>query len=72
MYAITVDCNSQFAIDRTQSNIYNDKSRYICCRHNVIRQPLSSGVVAIDYVRSNDNIVDPHTKGLIQELVEHA
>ena len=36
VYAITIHCNSQSAID----NMYNNKSRYIHCRHNAIKQLL--------------------------------
>ena len=69
---ITIHCDSQSAIGRTHSNMYNGKSRHIRRRHNTIRQLLSSGVVAIDYVRSKDNIADPLTKGLPRELVDLA
>ena len=70
--AITIHCDSQSAIGRAQNNMYNGKSRHIRRRHNTIRQLLSSGVVAIDYVRSKDNIADPLTKGLPRELVDLA
>ena len=50
--------------------MYNGKSRHICRRHNTIRQIISTGVISINYVRSNDNIVDPLTKMLNRELVE--
>ena len=50
--------------------MYNGKSRHIRPRHNTIRQLISTGVIFIDYVRSNDNIADPLTKGLNRELVE--
>ena len=50
--------------------MYNDKSRHIRCRHNTIRQLLSTGVIFLDYVRSKDNIADPLTKGLNKELAE--
>ena len=70
MPPISIHCDNQSAIGRAQSNMYNGKSRHIRRRHNTIRQLLSSGVVAIDYVRSKDNIADPLTKGLHRELVE--
>ncbi|GJX53109.1 retrotransposon protein, putative, ty1-copia subclass [Tanacetum coccineum] len=60
---------SQSAIGRAHSTMYNGKSRYICRRHNLIRQLLSTGVISIDYVKSKDNIADPLTKGLSRELV---
>ncbi|XP_035845722.1 secreted RxLR effector protein 161-like [Helianthus annuus] len=39
-----------------QSAMYNGRSRHMRCRHNTIRQLLSTGVITIDYVRSKDNI----------------
>ena len=50
--------------------MYNGKSRHICRRHNTIRQLLSTRVIYLDYVRSNDNITNPLIKGLNRELVE--
>ena len=44
--------------------MYNGKSRHICHIHNTIR------VISLDYVTSNDNIVDPLTKWLNIELVD--
>ncbi|KAL6982051.1 hypothetical protein U1Q18_052698 [Sarracenia purpurea var. burkii] len=70
--AICIHCDSQSAIGRAQSHMYNGKSRHIRRRHNTIRKLLSSGVVTIDYVKSKDNIADPLTKGLTRELVERA
>ena len=67
--SICIHSDSQSAIGRAQSNMYNGKSRHIL-RHNTIRQLLSTGVISIDYVKSKDNIADPLTKGLNRELVE--
>ncbi|KAH9751211.1 hypothetical protein KPL71_014192 [Citrus sinensis] len=67
---ICIHCDSQSAIGRAQSNMYNGKSRHIRRRHNTIRQLISTGVISIDYVRSKDSIADPLTKGLNRELVE--
>lgn len=67
--AICIHCDSQSAIGRAQSAMYNGKSRHIRRRHNTIRQLLSTGVISIDYVKSKDNIADPLTKGLNRELL---
>ena len=67
--AISIHCDSQSAIGRAHSIMYNGKSRHIRRRHNSIRQLLSTGVISIDYVKSKDNIADPLTKGLSRELV---
>ena len=70
MLAICIHSDSQAAIGRAWSIVYNGKSRHIRWGHNIIRQLLSSGIITIDFVRSKDNIVDPLTKGLTRELVE--
>ncbi|GJW58593.1 retrotransposon protein, putative, ty1-copia subclass [Tanacetum coccineum] len=67
--AISIHCDSQSAIGRAHSTMYNEKSRHIRRRHNSIRQLLSTGVISIDYVKSKDNIADPLTKGLSKVLV---
>ena len=69
MPAVCIHCDSQSAIARAQSNLYNGKSRHIRRRHNTIKQLLSNGVISIDYVKSKDNIADPLTKGLPREQV---
>ena len=50
--------------------MYNGKSRHIRCRHNTIRQILSTRVIFIDYAKSKDKIAYPLTKGLNREFVE--
>ena len=59
---ICIHCDSQFAIGRAQSSMYNGKSRHISRRHNTIRKLLSIGVIFVDYVKSKDNIADSLTK----------
>ena len=70
MPPICIHMDSQAAIGRAQSAMYNGKSRHIRRRHNTIRQLLSTGIITIDYVKSKDNIADPLTKGLNRELVD--
>ena len=70
MPPICIHCDSQSALGRAQNNMYNGKSRHIRCRHNTIRQLLSTGIISIDYVKSKDNIVNPLTKGLNRELIK--
>ena len=67
--ALCVHCDSQSAIARALSRLYNGKSRHIRRRHKTIRQLLSNGVITIDYIKSADNLADPFTKGLSRELV---
>ena len=64
---IYIHCDSQSAIGRVQSHIYNSKSRHIRRRHNIVRQLLCNGIMTIEYIRSKENIVDLLTKGLTRE-----
>ncbi|KAF3665483.1 hypothetical protein FXO37_10997 [Capsicum annuum] len=67
---ICTHCDSQEAIGRAGSMMYNGKSRYIRRRHNTIREFLSSEIITVDYVKLKDNMSDPLTKGLSREGVE--
>ena len=69
MLIIYVYCDSQSAIGKTQSNMYNGKSRHICHRHNTVKNLLSNDIIYIDYVKSMENIMNLLTKSLSRELV---
>jgi hypothetical protein len=68
--AICIHCDSQSAIGRALSSMYNGKSRHIRRRHKTVRQLLSNGIISIEYIRSAENLADPFTKGLARELVD--
>ena len=57
-------------IGRTQNLMYNGKLRYMSRRHNTVRQLISTGVILIDFVKSEDYIADSLTKGLNRDQVE--
>lgn len=67
--AICVYCDNMAAITRAKNQIYNGKSRHIRRRPKSIRDLLKNGVISIDYIKSNENIADPLTKGLNREQV---
>lgn len=68
--SVFMHCDSQAAIAKAKSKIYNGKSRHIRLRHASIKQLLESGVVALDYVKSELNLADPLTKPLNRGQVE--
>ncbi|CAI9781897.1 unnamed protein product [Fraxinus pennsylvanica] len=68
--AIYVHCDNQAAISKAQNSSCNGKSRHIRRRHNIVRQLLKDGVIAIHYLNSSDNIANPLTKELAKELVQ--
>ncbi|PHU20607.1 hypothetical protein BC332_11758 [Capsicum chinense] len=67
---VCIHCDSQAAIGRAGSMMYNGKSHHIQRRHNIVRELLSSGIITVDYVKSKDNMSDPLTKGLSREGME--
>ncbi|KAF3682406.1 hypothetical protein FXO38_01302 [Capsicum annuum] len=67
---VCIHYDSQAAIGRAGSMMYNGKSRHIRWRHNTIRELLCSGIITVDYVQSKDKVSDPLTKGLSREGVE--
>ena len=69
--AICIHCDSMAAQARDKRNIYNGKSRHIRCRHNTIKQFLSSGVISIQYIKSNENLADPLKKCLPREKIKN-
>ncbi|PHU14037.1 hypothetical protein BC332_15242 [Capsicum chinense] len=66
----SIHCDSQAAIGRARSIMYNGKSHHIRQRHNTVRELLSSRIITVDYIKSKDNMSDPLTKGLSREGVE--
>ena len=59
---ILIHCDSTAAIGRVKNRYYNGKSRPIRRKHNTVQSYLSSGIIAVDYIKSNENLADPFTK----------
>uniref|UniRef100_A0A2N9HRF5 Uncharacterized protein n=1 Tax=Fagus sylvatica TaxID=28930 RepID=A0A2N9HRF5_FAGSY len=67
--SISLHCDSQAAIGRAKNKLYNGKQRHMRLRHNIVRQLINNGVIALEFVRSEKNLADPLTKGLSRKLV---
>ncbi|KAJ9684091.1 hypothetical protein PVL29_016537 [Vitis rotundifolia] len=68
--SVSMRCDSQAAIAKAKSKIFNGKNRHIRLRHNIVRQLLETGVISLEFVRSELNLADPLTKPLNKKLVE--
>ena len=62
-------CDYQAAISITNNKAFNGKNRHIRLRHEVVKQLLEDGIISIDYVKSEANLVDPLTKPLGRKLI---
>ncbi|MDV3146714.1 MAG: Ty1/Copia family ribonuclease HI [Sweet potato little leaf phytoplasma] len=66
---VSLHCDSQAAIGIAKSSVYNGKRRHIRLRHGVVKQLLKSGIISLEYVRSERNLTDPLTKGLRRRVI---
>ncbi|KAL8149671.1 hypothetical protein AgCh_006619 [Apium graveolens] len=68
--AISIHCDSRTTIDKVVSVKYNAKiNRHIQVRLKSIRGLVSDRIIAIEFIGTQDNIVDPLTKGLEHAVV---
>ncbi|GJT30671.1 zinc finger, CCHC-type containing protein [Tanacetum coccineum] len=66
---ISIRCDSEPTMSRAYSQIYNGKSRHLGIRHSMVRELIRNGVITIEFVRTQRNLVDHLTKGLARDLV---
>ncbi|GJX87302.1 zinc finger, CCHC-type containing protein [Tanacetum coccineum] len=62
---ISIRCDSVATLAKAYNQIYNGKSRHLGVRHSMIRELITNGLVSIEFVRSQQNLVDHLTKGTI-------
>jgi len=67
--AVLVHCDSTATIAKIKNRYYNGKRQQIRQKHITIRECISNGVVRVDFVCTNGNLVDPLAKGLNREKV---
>jgi len=67
--AVLIHCDSTAAIAKIKNRYYNGKRRQIRRKHSTIRECISNGAVRVDFVRTDENLADPLTKGLNREKV---
>ncbi|GJU69900.1 zinc finger, CCHC-type containing protein [Tanacetum coccineum] len=66
---ISIRCDSAATLAKAYSQMYNRKSRHLGVRHSMIRVLITNGVISIEFVRSQQNLVDHLMKGLARDLV---
>nr|GEX37548.1 hypothetical protein [Tanacetum cinerariifolium] len=66
---ISICCDGAATLAKAYSQMYNRKSRNLGFRHRMIRKLIRNGVVYIEFVRSQQNLADHLTKGLVRDLV---
>ena len=67
---VSMRCDSQATIAKAKSKMFNWKNLHIRLRHNIVQQLLETGVISLDFVRSELNLADPLTKPLNRKLLK--
>ncbi|GKC10025.1 zinc finger, CCHC-type containing protein [Tanacetum coccineum] len=66
---IFIRYDSVATLAKAYSQMYNGKSRHLGVRHSMIHELITDGVISIEFVRSQQNLVDHLMKGLARDLV---
>ena len=66
---ILIHCDNTATIGRIKNRYYNSKSKPIRRKNRTVRSYLSSGIITMDYIKSNDNLTNPFTKALAKDRV---
>nr|KAJ0207190.1 hypothetical protein LSAT_V11C500269530 [Lactuca sativa] len=69
---ISIRCDSTATLAKAYSQVYNGKSRHLGVRHSMIRKLIMTGVISVEFVRTQLNLADHLTKGLARDLVHKA
>ena len=71
--AILMNCDNQTVIVKVNSSKDNMKSsRYVKRRLKSVRKLRNSGVIALDYVQTANNLADLFTKGISRNVIDNA
>ncbi|CAM8929163.1 unnamed protein product [Rhodiola kirilowii] len=66
---ISIHCDSAATLAKVYSHVYNGKSRHLGVRHSAVRELITHGVISVDFVKSQQNLADHLTKGLVRDLI---
>nr|KAJ0200935.1 hypothetical protein LSAT_V11C600328890 [Lactuca sativa] len=69
---ISIRCDSVATLAKAYSQVYNGKSRHLGVRHSMICELIMTGVISVEFVRTQLNLADHLTKGLARDLVHKA
>ncbi|GKE43271.1 hypothetical protein Tco_1470555 [Tanacetum coccineum] len=66
---ISICCDGVATLAKAYSQMYNEKSRHLGVKHSMIRELITNGVISIEFVRSQQNLVDRLMKTVARDLV---
>ena len=66
--SVSMHCDCQATISIPKNKTFNGENKHIRLRHEVMKQLLKDGIISIDNVESDVNLVDHLTKPLGRKL----
>jgi hypothetical protein len=71
MKATTILCDNQSCIKMTEIPVFHDMSKNVEIRYHYIRDMVQRGAIKLQYVRTDEHVVDVLTKPLSRVKFEH-
>lgn len=59
-------CDNQSCIKLSENPVYHDRSKHIEIRYHFIRDYVQKGVVELQYITTDEQVVDILTKALVK------
>jgi hypothetical protein len=71
MEATTILCDNQSCIKMTENHVFHNRSKHIEIRYHYIRDMVQRGAIKLQYVSTDEQVVDVLTKPLSRVKFEH-
>jgi hypothetical protein len=71
MRATAILCDNQSCIKMTENPMFHDRSKHIEIRYHFIRDMVQRGALKLQYISTDEQVVDVMTKPLSRVKFEH-
>jgi hypothetical protein len=71
MRATTILCDNQSCIKMTENPVFHDRSKHIEIHYHFIRDMVQRGALKLQYISTNEQVVDVLTKPLSRVKFEY-
>ena len=69
---MAIHCESNSALVRAYSKVYNGKTRHISLTHDLVKKLITKGVITFDCVNTKFNLADNFKKVLPRNSIDYA
>ena len=69
--SMSINCDNQGAITLSKDNKFHAWTKHIDIRYHFIRKAVEDGKIQVEYIPTDDNVVDIFTKPLVKTKFHH-